>query len=265
VDSTAADAALLATGNPMERALSLWLSGMLLAGCVSTQLNENTLDLASTVAYLHRSQVIDNLGRFIDSADAIPAAVALTGGIVQVKNEIKPDWIHPYSFLKTGLSPQNSTAKELQLGFTDTWTENWNMAPVAEGEDLKRLRALYRYVVYGDVNDCQARCSDRYNFEEDYRNTYIRDVQGRPHKVEPVPRIHAEIHTGWLYWSEPGSSEAVLPRKPDVPVQSIGVYGTRTLYTTNRGYFADFIIASLSAAVQTRNSSRSVMGPVVNP
>jgi hypothetical protein len=249
----------------MERAFSLMLACALLAGCVSTQLNQNTLDLASTVAYLHRSQVIDNLGRFIENRDTIPAEVALTGGIVQVKNEINPQWIYPYSFLTLGSKPTNSTARELHLGFSDSWTENWNMAPVAEGEDLKRLRALYRYAVYGDVNDCQARCSDKYNLEEDYRNTYIRDVQGRPHKVEPVPRLHAEIHTGWLYWSEPGFGEAVLPQKPDVPVQSIGVYGTRTLYTTNPGYFSDFIIATLGAMVQTRNSPRSVMGPVVNP
>ena len=139
---------MLTTENSMNGALSLLLGGTLLAGCVSTQLNENTLDLASTVAYLHRSQVIDNLGRFIDSGDAIPAQVALTGGIVQVNNEIKPNWIHPYSFLKTGLNPMNSTAKKFELGFVDTWTENWNLAPVADAEDLKRLRALYRYAVY---------------------------------------------------------------------------------------------------------------------
>ena len=103
------------------------LACALLAGCVSTQLNQNTLDLASTVAYLHRSQVIDNLGRFIDNPDTIPAEVALTGGIVQVKNEINPQWIYPYSFLTLGPRLRTAPPGSFTLAFptagprTGTW------------------------------------------------------------------------------------------------------------------------------------------------
>src|SRR5258707_334431 len=109
----------------MKRALPALSSAILLAACTSAELNENTLDLASTVGHLQTAQVIDNLGRFIDSPDSIPAQIALTGGIVQIKNEFNPIWMHPYSFLTTGAA-MDAKEKVLQLSYIDQWTENWN-------------------------------------------------------------------------------------------------------------------------------------------
>jgi hypothetical protein len=249
----------------MKRASCLVLSALLLAACATAELNENTLDLAGTVGYLQTAQIIDNLGRFIDSPDAIPAQIALTGGIVQIANTINPTWMRPYSFLTTGGVTTASKEKVLQLDYIDQWTENWNLAPVSDSEDLKRLRALYRYAVYGDAHDCAARCSKTLDFDGDYSATFIRDIQGRAHNVEPVPRIHDDIHTGWLYWSAPGGGKAVLPAPPPGPVHSIGTAEGRTLFTTDPEYYSDFVIAVQTATVQTRTEPRSVMGPVVNP
>ena len=256
-------AALTAVG-PAKRGVFLLLGALLLAGCAE-QLNQNTLALASTLGYLHREQVIDNLGRFIDDPDAIPAAVALTGGIVQVENKIETNWTYPYSLLVTSARAEGTGTRQLALDYTNQWVQNWDMAPVADSEDLKRLRALFRYAVYGDVNDCRARCSDKYDLESEYEATFIRDVQGRPHKVEPVPRVGHEVHTGWLYWSEPGSDKPVLPTPPAAPVEAIGVYGSRVLYTTSQEFFGDFVIAMLGATVQTRTETHSTMGPLLNP
>ena len=249
----------------MDRLVAALSAGLLLAGCASQQLNSNALDLAATVGYLQSEQVLSNLALFIANPDAIPAQVALSSGIVQVNNTLNPTWTYPYDFLKTAANALGTSARDLHLGYTNQWVENWNLAPVSDSEDLKRLRALYRYAVYGDVHDCAARCS-AYDFEAEYGATFIRDVQGHPRPIKPVPRIHDQIHTGWLYWSESGGGKPVLPSPPTSPVFPIGAYGDRTLYTTSRGYFSDFIIAVQGASVQTRAQARiGPSGPLLNP
>ena len=48
-------------------------AAVLVSGCASTQLNENTLDLAESTDNLLTKQVKYNLAQFIDSQMAIPA------------------------------------------------------------------------------------------------------------------------------------------------------------------------------------------------
>jgi hypothetical protein len=140
----------------------------LLAGCASTQLNYNTLDLASTVDSLVTKQVLDNLSKIIDNPLAIPAQVDLAAGTATTANSVTPTFTDPISQAATITNSVVSTvaatvtkartdtltsasgAKSLGIGASDTWTQTWTIAPVTGPDDLRRLRALYRYAFHGN-------------------------------------------------------------------------------------------------------------------
>jgi hypothetical protein len=256
--------ALRAFGQGRLTRLLLPLVGGLLAGCTAVQLNRDTLDLAATVGSLQTEQVLENLGRYIDSGDAIPAQVVLAGGTVQVNNVLNPGWVYPYGFLTLGRFGGATATKEFHLDYTNQWVQNWNLLPVSDSEDLARLRALYRYAVYGDAHDCSVRCS-RYDFAAAYGGTFVRDIDGQPHPIAPVPRIHDQIRTGWLYWSGSGSGAPTGPARPHAPVSPLGTYRGHTLYTTSLTDFSDFVIAVLGATVETRALPHTFGGPLLNP
>jgi hypothetical protein len=51
------------------------LAAISLAGCASTQLNYNTLDIAGSVSSLYTKQVLSNLSKYIDEPEGLPAQV----------------------------------------------------------------------------------------------------------------------------------------------------------------------------------------------
>src|SRR5215471_18271139 len=63
---------------------------VLIGGCASTQLNYNTLDLASSSENLITSQVLDNLARVRSFAYAIPAQVSIPSGSATTTNSVTP-------------------------------------------------------------------------------------------------------------------------------------------------------------------------------
>jgi hypothetical protein len=134
-------------------------------GCASTQLNNNTLDLASTTDRLLTHQVLLNLSRFIDNDAAVPAQLNISSGAASTTNSITPSVTAPLSnaVTATGAAAQTiaaatsttrtdtlasvRNASTLSLNAGDTWTQNWNFAPVTDEGQLRRLRALYRYAI----------------------------------------------------------------------------------------------------------------------
>jgi len=144
------------------------------AGCASKQLNYNTLDLASTVDSLETKQVLDNLSKIIDNPLAIPAQVDLAAGSATTSNSITPNISDPYTKAVTTTSTlasaaaatvtnttTNTTTKasspqSIGLNVSDTWQQNWTIAPITGSDDLRRLRALYRYEFSGDTHALKA-------------------------------------------------------------------------------------------------------------
>ncbi|WP_157100574.1 hypothetical protein [Rhodoplanes sp. Z2-YC6860] len=131
------------------------LHALFLVGCASTQLNFNTLDLASTTNDLVTQQVLYNFASFIDNPAAVPAQVTVSSGNATTSNSITPNLTLP---LSKSLSASNITvlnptfgnataAKSLQLSASDSWNQSWSFAPVTDPERMKRLQALYRYAV----------------------------------------------------------------------------------------------------------------------
>jgi hypothetical protein len=132
-----------------------------LSGCISTyQLNENTIDLAGDVSSIQRKQVIQNLDTFIGNPTAIPSHVVLTGGGVTITNSVQPGITLP------GFNFAQHT-KSLSLQAQNQWVKNWSISPVNDPDDVRRLRALYRAVVYRNGTQFQ-RTSDVVDFKNEY-------------------------------------------------------------------------------------------------
>jgi hypothetical protein len=143
----------------MRNVLVAVTSCIVLGACASTQLNSNTLDLASSSESLITSQVLYNLAKFRSSPNAIPAQVSIPSGSATTTNAVTPTVggaIGPslttslantaaapafFATSKTHLNP-NST---VSVSVGDQWSQNWTLTPLTDPDQLRRLRALYRY------------------------------------------------------------------------------------------------------------------------
>jgi hypothetical protein len=173
----------------------------LVCGCASSQLNYNTLELASTVANLQTSQVLTNLSLFMDNPAALPAHVDLSAGTASTTYSINPTITTPLSAASSTLnqvvdtvSKTPSTASEWQrtgslagasasATASDAWAQSWSYEPIIDGDELRRLRALYAYALGAIPDDI---------FKYDYplvrksqTLTYqgVKAVKGSPNKL----------------------------------------------------------------------------------
>ncbi len=146
--------------------------GSSLAGCASSQLNYNTLDIASTTDSLLTKQILYNFAAFLDSEAAIPAQVTVSSGNATTSNSITPTLSTPFD---TGLSvtrtivtaaaasTTNTNTSSVASGTaglsaSDSWNQSWAYAPVTDPDRLKRLQALYRYAVeWSDLREVGVR------------------------------------------------------------------------------------------------------------
>jgi hypothetical protein len=132
-----------------------------LSGCASTQLNHNTLELASTVGDIQTQQVLYNLGLMYDNPAAIPTHVDLSGGSAATTNAVNPTIGAPFNAATstvdtvaraattttTTQGTVSNAASTVSLQMQDQWTQNWSYDPVTGGEELRRLRALYLFAL----------------------------------------------------------------------------------------------------------------------
>jgi hypothetical protein len=75
-------------------AVSVGLS-LFVSGCSSTQLNYNTLDLATSVGDIQTQQVLYNLSIILDDPAAIPTHIDLSDGTASTTNSIEPSISFP--------------------------------------------------------------------------------------------------------------------------------------------------------------------------
>jgi len=134
-----------------------------LAGCASAQLNLNTLDLASTVGDIQTQQVLYNLSLLRDNPAAIPTHVDLTTGTASTTNSIAPTFGVPIDAGITAAttiaravaaSPSTTTTTQTTSSLAsatattqlqDQWSQSWAYDPVISGDELRRLRLIYKY------------------------------------------------------------------------------------------------------------------------
>jgi hypothetical protein len=140
------------------RGMALSASCIFVFGCVSDQLNYNTLDLAATVDSLMTRQVLLNLSRFIDDPTTLPSQITLAAGTASTTASFLPaaagiplanstTTTTTAAATVTRASAVSTGAAALTLGGSDSWTQNWTLDPVNDPEQLRRLRFLYRYAV----------------------------------------------------------------------------------------------------------------------
>lgn len=197
------------------------------AGCATTQLNYNTLNLAKSLDGLNSQQVFYNLYRTNQDPYFVPSQAGIVAGTATTTNIVTPTLTAPLgamtavtsqlattgsNMVASGISTAaansvatavssgtssstttggaagpgamagttsgttvtttsgttstptttttngnmtaatNSTVtthsnKSLSLAYTDNWSEGWTLDPAADPSELRRLRALYRYVL----------------------------------------------------------------------------------------------------------------------
>jgi hypothetical protein len=119
------------------------LACLLLEGCAAVQVQENTLEMVDSVAHVRESQVLSNLSSAISDHNMVPTEILLSVGQATVAAGLSP----------TAKFPKFTTAsptRELDVGATDTWTAQWQVTPVTNADDLRRLRNLYVLIVSTD-------------------------------------------------------------------------------------------------------------------
>ena len=141
------------------------VSAIWVAGCASGQLNFNTLDLASSSDDLMTSQVLSNLSKFRSSPYTIPSQVSITAGSATTTNAITPTATAPLGaagtttllnslaapLLNVTTHSHVTGAGSIGVSVADQYSQNWSLSPLEDPDQLRRLRALYRFGVrYGD-------------------------------------------------------------------------------------------------------------------
>src|SRR5271169_265599 len=144
----------------------------MITGCASTQINSNTLDIASTYDELITKQFTFNIRKTVEDPYGLPAYVKVTAQTAATQNTITPTLTLPlsnqiqtlaqFSQAPTGLTTQTSrtlqfAGKSFGLSAADQWNQTYTITPVTDTDQLRRLRALFQYVTGNLPNDPPAR------------------------------------------------------------------------------------------------------------
>lgn len=191
----------------MKLYCALILTATLTTGCASTQLNNNALDLASTVDSLVSRQILYNLSKFIDNPSAIPTQVNISSGSATTTNSVTASFADPVSKAVTlartvaGAGVTNSTttakgAKTVTPAATDTWSQTWTLSTITDPDQMRRVRALYRFAIgaSGDLNDpefkreCKLKLPQKFITAEKHK---FRRIEGIATKGELNPNYVA--------------------------------------------------------------------------
>jgi hypothetical protein len=107
-----------------------------------------------------------NLSKFFDDPYAVPSQVQLAGGSATTNNSVSPSITTPLSdsttitntLASTVAAATSSTAtntnttnqlnKNTTISASDQWTQTWSIDPVTDPDQLRRLRALYRFAAF---------------------------------------------------------------------------------------------------------------------
>jgi len=87
---------------------------LFVSGCASTQLNYNTLDLATSVGHIQTQEVLYNLSVILDDPAAIPTHVDLSEGTASTINSIDPSISFPIAQIIAQATVAAGTANQLQ-------------------------------------------------------------------------------------------------------------------------------------------------------
>jgi hypothetical protein len=145
----------------LKRALEASLAPLLLASCASTQVNYNTLDIASTYDLLITKQVTYNIRKSYEDKYGLPSFTKVTAQTATTQDTITPSvttplaaqitWVNQITRAATGVTGQGSRTSQLagsgaSLQAAAQWQQAYTLTPIYDTGELRRLRVLYQYV-----------------------------------------------------------------------------------------------------------------------
>ncbi len=189
-----------------------------LSGCAGPVLNAYTESLGPKVGSIQEREVLANLGNFIDNRWAIPGHVELNAGVIQVQNQVAvgyklPDLTTVATAAGSTLSSlTHTTTHEFDVNSAQTQDqESYNILPVTDADDLRRLRALYHYAV----------CPNQKQFETEWllaAQSFNAPLPSAPPSInaeEKVERIISDYASGKITSGKAADElEGLAKRKP---------------------------------------------------
>lgn len=267
------------------------------AGCASTQLNHNTLDLAGTVDQLVIEQIHDNILRFVKDPYAIPSLVSLPGGSATTQGTMGASIASNRT-----IAQAITTSLSVTPSVSDTWSQNWALAPITDPDQMRRVRAIYRYALGYTIDrnklkeqHCIFRNKDGScpTIQDEYAVIYksgtgdkigvamidqiylrkpscilcLPDTKPGALITPPVQveentlGVNDRLKQHLLRWRGPDSSNVEIDSKKDVLLKAYGPYelfaAGRDSKNENKESFAEFILFVLEA---TQNSTSGAGG-----
>jgi hypothetical protein len=212
----------------MARLCVLLAVAWLAAGCSAQQLALQVADLSETTSKIENDQILANLSAFIDDPYRTPSHVTLGTGQASTSRSVTGSMTLPqFDFSQ----PSRSGTASGTLGSA----MQWQMAPVIDPDDQKRLQALYQFAIYctGEGGAPLPVCR---NFAAEYPA-----IGYRPGSSMRDPRREvARMRERWLYWGEAARPPGAI---------SAGTYGRHALYVMPAGFdrFRGYIRTSIFA------------------
>ena len=132
----------------MRAVASVCVVSGLLAGCAGPtglQLRADTEEMGPSFGYLQQRQILENVSRMIDNPWAMPGHIEVSSGNLQVQDQATFAWTLPF----TGLMGHG--LREVDPSLQSQEQHSFIISPVTDGDDLRRLHAVYRYAICNDT------------------------------------------------------------------------------------------------------------------
>jgi hypothetical protein len=136
---------------------------LVLAGCQThLSLRNNTLRTTATLTDLNYQQVLNNLAMFVANPSAMPSVAVINSGTVTVADQKTLSGNATYAPTITFGQQAGSGLPILSLllnpSGSRSLTENWSLLPVADVDNLRRIRCAFQLVVLGgrETTDCDS-------------------------------------------------------------------------------------------------------------
>lgn len=136
----------------------------LTSGCTHLSLRDNTAQTATTLTDINYRMVLDNVALFSANPAAIPSFAVVNAGTVTVSDQ-KTGSLNPaYAPTLRLVDQAGGSGPIVSVLFGANGqrlvSENWSLVPVADPDNMRRLRCALQYIVLGEnIPDC-GRCSE---------------------------------------------------------------------------------------------------------
>ncbi|MBS0241858.1 MAG: hypothetical protein JSS20_06750 [Proteobacteria bacterium] len=246
---------------------------LFIAGCASKQLEENTLDVTSSIGDILRQQTIRNVAKQIVDPGMIPDHMDFSTGTIATQYQITPTFSDP---LTSAITNTTAIAKAAATTVTDTttrvansktsgvtaqhqWTQNWTVIPESNTRSLISLSLIYRFVVH-QISEEQ--------FKREFKsvNTYLY-AKNAMRCVVCIPAKTADKRSGdfvnprlleirdSLFWD----AAQYLSRPPPSQAIRVGSYQGVTLYAAKPTTIRDlvFIVQDVVTVGEDKDNAAS--------